>query len=177
MSNHLKLLLYILFVVAIFYFIQNRFNFFDVKFTEEPEEESNSQGNEEMKPNKNSNVQIYNTNQSIILINTEVADDNLERTLGLSGRRELGEYNGMLFVFDVEGGYPFWMKDMYIPIDMIFIDSKGFIVDIHDNLQPCKSNYCPNIVAAKPFKYVLEVNAGFVNTNMITEGNSVIFEF
>jgi len=82
----------------------------------------------------------------------------------------------MLFVMEKEEISPFWMKDMLISLDMLFIDSEGFIVDIKEGLKPCESIYkCPNIYSGAPFKYVLEVNSGFVRINRVVVGNSMIF--
>ena len=59
----------------------------------------------------------------------EVADTDASRTLGLSGRDSLDSGAGMLFTFDAPGIYPFWMKDMKFPLDMVWIDS-GKVVDV-----------------------------------------------
>lgn len=49
-----------------------------------------------------------------------IADTDEKRTKGLSGRDNLAQDQGMLFLFDKPGNYPFWMKDMRFPIDIIF---------------------------------------------------------
>jgi len=178
MSNQLKLLIYILMVVAIFYFVQDRFHIFDIKF--DNGEVNNSididEGNQELDINKieDDYLEIYNSNGDIVRVNIEVAQDIQERSLGLSNRKYLGDYDGMLFIFDVMGSYPFWMKDMLIDLDMIFIDDKGFIVDIREDLKPCNADFCPNVISNQPFKYVLEVNNGFCKLNSIVIGNSLI---
>ena len=78
----------------------------------------------------------------------------------------------MLFVFKEEGYYPFWMKDMKFPLDIIWInDSK--VIDITYGAQTEGSTptniYRPN----NPVKYVLEVNAGFALENNIRIGDPV----
>ena len=156
MNSQLKLILYILLVVSIFYFIQNKFSIFDIKLSD-------------------NTVEIFNSDGKTIIVNVELADTVLARSNGLSGRKELGEYNGMLFIMDEEDISPFWMKDMYITLDMIFIDSRGYVVDIKENLSICESDYCPNILSEKPFKYVLEVNGNFCLSNRVGVGNTVIF--
>lgn len=168
MNNQLKLLLYIVFVAAIFFFVQDRFSLFDVEFLSGEESKEQVQGEE------SEYVDIYNIDGNVIRVNIEVADDEFERESGLSNRRYLGDYDGMLFVFESSGGYPFWMKDMLIPLDVIFIDADGFIVDVRENLKPCNADFCPNVVSNIPFKYALEVNGGFVESNGVVVGNSVI---
>lgn len=174
MSNHLKLLFYIIFVAAIFFFVQNKFNLFEVKFLD-GEKQSSAEENETtgLTPFK-PHIEVYNEDQNVVRINIEVADEEYERNLGLSGRNELGDYSGMLFIFNTEGGYTFWMKEMLIPLDIIFIDAQGFIVDIKEELEPCTVNYCPKILSNNPFKYALEVNSGFAKTNSVVVGNSVV---
>ncbi|OGC36118.1 hypothetical protein A2369_00320 [candidate division WS6 bacterium RIFOXYB1_FULL_33_15] len=171
MNSQLKLILYILLVVSIFYFIQNKFSIFDIKLSDDV----NKEQNEEEVINKDNTVEIFNSDGKTIIVNVELADTVLARSNGLSGRKELGEYNGMLFIMDEEDISPFWMKDMYITLDMIFIDSRGYVVDIKENLSICESDYCPNILSEKPFKYVLEVNGNFCLSNRVGVGNTVIF--
>ena len=75
-------------------------------------------------------------------------------------RKELDKNKGMLFIFDKEGIYPFWMKNTLIPLDIIWIDSNDKVVFISQNVQPCKNLICPSIFPTVKAKYVLEVNAG-----------------
>lgn len=172
MNGSIKLLLYIIFVAVIFLFVQDRFNIFDVDFRdtgskEKVEEEKEVDGVE--------SVELYNEDGKSVLVTVEVADTELLRMTGLSGRRNLGDYEGMLFIMESEAISGFWMKDMYIGLDIIYIDSKGFIVDIKENLKPCEENYCPTVYSNEPFKYVLEVKEGFSEINRVRVGNSVIF--
>jgi len=171
MNSSLKILLYIVFVAAIFYFVQERFNFFEISFRDERnQEDTRNEGIVE-----ESKVEIYNEDGEPIVVKVELAQTDDQKRVGLSGRRSLGDYEGMLFVMDEVGIHAFWMKDMLIPLDIIFIDSKHFIVDIKENVQPCGSGYCPNIYSESPFLYVLEVNAGFTKSNKIVVGNSMVF--
>ena len=175
MSNQLKLLLYIFFVVAIFWFVQSKFHIFDIKLgniaqeeTSEPEENNSS------KEEPSNYVEIILGANKSVKVNVELADSESERQAGLSFKKYLGDYDGMLFVFSTETNTPFWMKDMQIPIDMIFFDAQGFIVDTKEALAPCTSTYCPSIYSAKSYMYVLEVNSGFVERNNIEIGGSIV---
>src|SRR5919109_2766517 len=101
-------------------------------------------------------------------VHIDVADDAQERNRGLMFRKSLESNNGMLFVFEEPGNLSFWMKNTYIPLDMIFIDKDLRIVDIKENVQPCiHEDPCPSYSSKEPAKYVIEVYAGFTKQNKI----------
>ncbi|MDO8601220.1 MAG: DUF192 domain-containing protein [bacterium] len=83
-----------------------------------------------------------------------------ERESGLMFRESLAPDNGMLFIFQEEGEYPFWMKDTLIPLDIIWLDKDGKVVFMAKNMEPCQTNLCLPIDPDKKAKYVLEVNGG-----------------
>ncbi len=172
MNTQLKILLYIGLVVGIIYFLQTKYSLFDISF-DKPLVESKKEEVED--DSKESSLEILNSEGQKIFVTLEIADTQELRKLGLSGRQELGDYQGMLFIFDTQGEYSFWMKDMYLPLDIIFINYAGYIVDFKKELQPCKENECFSIMSDKPFMYALEVNSGFVEINKIKVGNAVIF--
>ena len=183
MNNHLKLILYIVMIVGIFMFVQDRFDIFEVTFRDEVVEEIKEIANIESKiednsvENVNDNeqyVEISISNGLSVRVNVDIADTDLKRSRGLSGRKYLGDYEGMFFIFDSEVINPFWMKDMLIPLDILFIDSDNYIVDIREIQQPCVDSYCPSISSKESFQYVLEVNSGFCEENRIEEGYHVV---
>ena len=88
----------------------------------------------------------------------EVADDPRERETGLMYRESLDPYRGMVFVFPTEQVHSFWMKNTYIPLDMIFINRELQVVGVVANAEPLTLD--PRSVGA-PSTYVVEVNAGF----------------
>lgn len=177
MSNQLKLFLYIVFVVGIFLLIQNKFQIFDVELIngdQKTDEEQSSNETHDTEVSEDNYVEIVVDATKSVKVNVELADTEEERRLGLSFRQYLGDYDGMLFVFGSDVSSPFWMKDMKIPLDIIFVDSNYFIVDIKEAQAPCTSTYCPNIYSSAPFRYVLEVNSGFVEKNGITQDGSLV---
>lgn len=89
----------------------------------------------------------------------EVADTPEGRAEGLMFRESLEPDKGMLFVFDQESEYGFWMKNTIIPLDIIWINSDGEVVFISKETQPCDES-CPSIRPDRRAKYVLELNAG-----------------
>lgn len=106
-----------------------------------------------------------------IPIYVSVADTVEERQHGLSDITSLPERNGMLFVFDREGSYGFWMKDMLIPLDILWIDDELRVVHIERNVRP--DSYPTMFSSPEPARFVLEVNAFFVSTFNIHEGDKV----
>ena len=102
------------------------------------------------------------SNTSTILINGKSFEIELAITLeekikGLSGRKSLSKNSGMLFIFDKQGIYSFWMKDTFIKLDIAWI-SNGTIVHIERDINP---NTYPSTFSSKDnSRYVLEVNAG-----------------
>jgi uncharacterized membrane protein (UPF0127 family) len=63
------------------------------------------------------------------------------------------------------------MKNTLIPLDMIFVDSSSKIIDIKENVPPCKQEECPSYPSREPAQYVLEVNAGFVQEKGVKIGD------
>lgn len=98
--------------------------------------------------------------QRIQLIAT--ADSAEERAQGLSGRTSLGQNEGMWFVFDKEGYYPFWMPEMNFGLDIIWVDKDYRVADIARDVPPAKPGETnpPRYTNQRLAKYVLEVNAG-----------------
>lgn len=94
----------------------------------------------------------------------EIAQTAAERQKGLMDRNFLPSQSGMLFVFEEEKPYGFWMKNTLIPLDMIWLDSNKKVVDIAHGAQPCGEensaiNKCPSYTPSTPALYVLEINA------------------
>jgi uncharacterized membrane protein (UPF0127 family) len=113
-----------------------------------------------------------------VVFTVEIADSDEERALGLMYRTSLAPYAGMYFIFekDIQGG--FWMKNCEIPLDMLFIDSEGKIIDIRENVRPCKEldpaqTVCPSYSPNSPYRYVLEINSGAAKKNSIKLGDNL----
>tara|TARA_B100001179_G_scaffold224808_1_gene203955 strand:- start:398 stop:868 length:471 start_codon:yes stop_codon:yes gene_type:complete len=103
----------------------------------------------------------------------EIADTEIEREKGLMHRKEMGVENGMLFIFpDEYVERNFWMKNTYIPLDMIFLNDRGVITHIHRNALPLDETV---ISSNGPAAGVLEVNAGQSDTNNFEVGDQTNF--
>lgn len=110
-------------------------------------------------------------------IHVEIAKTESDREKGLGGRAGLAVDGGMLFVFDSKGVSPtFWMKDMEIPLDIIWIKD-GKIVKIDKNVAappPGTADKALTVYSpGQPIDYVLEVNGGYADGNGIKVGDSV----
>jgi len=113
---------------------------------------------------------IGNPDGSSIDVTVEIANNTATRTKGLMGRKTLGEYEGMLFVFDSSARHSFWMFNTTIPLDAIHISENGTIVEVIE-MEPCGIN-CTSYVPQNESKYVLEVNRGFSKRHGIVAGKS-----
>ena len=90
---------------------------------------------------------------------------------GLIGRERLGENEGTLYVFQMDDpGRLFGTKGMTFPIDIIWINSAKQVVHIHKNVPP---DYNGDLKSLWPSRYVLEVNAGYVDTYGIKTGDKL----
>ena len=114
---------------------------------------------------------------SDIRITVEIADDNEKITKGLMFREGLPDKHGMLFVFEEERKYQFWMMNMKFNIDIIWLDEDGKVVYVVEGAEPCIDEAHISLCAYKPdetAKYVLEVNSGFVKKYGISENSRMI---
>jgi len=87
----------------------------------------------------------------------EVAADDASRERGLMDRRYMAADHGMLFEFDRDAPVAFWMKNTYIPLDMIFIASSGVVTHVAANAEPLSERIIPS---GGPCVAVLELNGG-----------------
>ena len=119
---------------------------------------------------------IYKTRDVTIrgyTIHTLVADTQPLQNLGLGGRDGLEEGQGMLFVFDRDGIYRFWMKDMRFSIDIIWISGDKRIIYMAQDIAP--STYPEPFGPHNTARYVLEVPANDAVTHDFRIGDPVSF--
>lgn len=111
-----------------------------------------------------------------VAITLELALTPEEIETGLMFRPALPGDRGMLFIFAQERVPSFWMKNTLIPLDLVFIDSSGIVVDVIAEAQPCSAEPCPQYVPDHPARAVLELAAGQAAALGITEGLEIEFE-
>ena len=105
-------------------------------------------------------------------IMAKVADNDASRIEGLLGWTNIDDETGMLLDFILEGNYAIHMQGMKFPIDAIWIDSKGAVRQIYDDIQPDSGQIYPSTF---PCRYCLEVKAGFCKKFGVKIGQSVSF--
>lgn len=108
---------------------------------------------------------------SDVPVRVEIADSQAERVQGLSGREALTGVDGLLFVHEEAGYHSIWMKDMYFPIDIIWISEDLEVVGIEKNISP---DTFPRVFRpAAPVKYIIETNVHFSDTYSLKAGDAV----
>ena len=110
------------------------------------------------------------TKAGVHVFSVEMATTEEEKTTGLMYRKELPEGKGMLFDFSPEQQVSMWMKNTYIPLDMIFIRADGRILRIAENTEPLSTKIIPSRGLAKA---VLEVIGGTAQKYGIAPGDRV----
>ena len=110
------------------------------------------------------------TKTGVHVFSVEMATTEEERQQGLMYRKELPDGKGMLFDFSPEQQISMWMKNTYIPLDMIFIRADGRILRIAENTEPMSTKIISSGGLAKG---VLEVIAGTAQKYGIAPGDRV----
>ena len=103
----------------------------------------------------------------------ELATDDAQRARGLMFRRQMLDDWGMLFIYPQDGERSFWMKNTYMPLDMVFINSRGVVVGVVEHAEPM--TLTPRR-ARDVARYVLELKAGLAAKHGIYRGLRVKLE-
>lgn len=101
-------------------------------------------------------------------VSVEIAATFTQREVGLMNRQSLGEDAGMLFLFPRDVQYGFWMKNTYIPLDMLFIGRDGRIAGITAQTTPLSET---TLSSPGPVLGVLELNGGFAARHGVRPGD------
>jgi len=120
----------------------------------------------------------FSTSEAIIVtakgrfvITVEVAATEKQRSRGLQWRTSLAPDAGMLFDFRDDRRVVMWMRNTFLPLDMLFITADGHVVQVVENTEPRSLAY---IYSVQPVRAVLELNAGTVTRLDITSDTRVI---
>jgi uncharacterized membrane protein (UPF0127 family) len=109
-------------------------------------------------------------------VKLEVAVSEKERELGLMFRDNLPADEGMIFLFPQDDRWPFWMKNTFIPLDLIWLDDQGRVVDLLPEAPPCQHDPCPSYAPRAPARAVLELNGGAAAKHDVKLGSTLRFE-
>lgn len=132
--------------------------------------------------NNENNKKPYNYPDRLAIINSKgeahhfnviTAATPEQRAKGLMNVKHLDKDSGMLFLFEQPKQAKFWMKDTYIPLDILFINQKGVIVNIYENAKPLSLDH---ISSEGMVSRVLEINGGQSKQLNIEEGDVVVLQ-
>lgn len=121
-------------------------------------------------PNRE-HIPIHFPNQK--QLDVAISNTEKQRNLGLGFVYKMSDKNGMLFLFKKSDWYTFWMKNMFIPIDIVFMNENKIVTDIYKNVLP--SSFPRIYSPSKKVKYVLEINSGNSTKLGIKVGQKINF--
>ena len=96
---------------------------------------------------------------------------------GMMFRESVPDGTGMLFIHSQPGKYPYWMYQVKIPLDILWLDGSRRIVEISEATPPChtKASECPTFGGHAQARYVLELGAGQVKRHNLRLGDTLAF--
>ncbi|SUZ92483.1 uncharacterized protein METZ01_LOCUS45337 [marine metagenome] len=121
---------------------------------------------------KKSSLIVSTSKKTCYLLSIWVAHSIKEKARGLMYVRNMPEQSGMLFVYTESDQRSMWMKNTYIPLDIIFIKNSETISSIARNTEPLSLK---NIRSTEPVNYVLEINAGMTKKMGIVPNDKVFW--
>ncbi|MCS7315386.1 MAG: DUF192 domain-containing protein [Bryobacterales bacterium] len=110
-------------------------------------------------------------------IRVEVMTHPTDMMRGMMFRDSLEPDRGMLFIHGSPGNYPYWMYQVRIPLDIIWLDERRRIVEIYANAPPCrtKASECPSYGGNQKALYVLELAGGMAEKYGLRIGDVLVF--
>lgn len=118
-----------------------------------------------------SSLQIATPDARLHSFEIWVAEDDAHRARGLMYVKQLAADAGMLFIYPRSQPIAMWMKNTYLPLDMLFVDEDGRITRVVENTEPLSLD---TIASGGPVRAVIELNAGTAARLKIREGARVI---
>jgi len=110
------------------------------------------------------------------IVNLELAATPEETTTGLMFRPALAADRGMLLLWPEEHLATIWMMNVLIPLDIVFLDDTGQVIELVVNAQPCSGEPCPRFTTSRPSQAVLEMAAGSVAAHGVEVGSRIDFD-
>jgi len=119
------------------------------------------------------NLQLIDSIGSVKkVIQIEIADNDFEHQTGMMYRKHMDTNKGMLFIFEEIKVRSFYMKNTYISLDIIYIDTENTIINIAKNAKPMNE---ASLFSNAPAKYVLEINAGLSDVWGLRKGDKISY--
>lgn len=107
-------------------------------------------------------------------IQVDLATTPAQQARGLMFVKTLPADRGMLFLFNADEQRPFWMKDCFISLDLVWLDENFTVVDISRNVPPCQADPCPNYFPSRPIRNVLEIQGGLAASHGLSIGDRLV---
>ncbi len=110
-------------------------------------------------------------------IHAELLTTPVQQQIGMMYRTKLDHDAGMLFVYPVPQAMPFWMHNVNLPLDIVFIGSDRKVVELVENAEPClgESGKCPTYGGRVGAQFVLEINGGDAAKHGVRLGTTISF--
>ena len=115
------------------------------------------------------NLQRVKLSAGMYQIDAQVALTPEQRQIGLMFRKDMPQYEGMIFVFEQPMQQCFWMKNTLLPLTAAFVADDGTIVNLADMKPQTTDAHC----SEKPVRYVLEMNKGWFEKKGIKAGTKL----
>jgi hypothetical protein len=109
-------------------------------------------------------------------VDLELATTPEETTTGLMFRPSLPADRGMLLLWSEERYATIWMMNVLVPLDIVFLDDAGKVIEVVAHARPCPAEPCPRFTPDEPSRAVLEMAAGNAAAHGITVGANIKFE-
>lgn len=107
------------------------------------------------------------------ILDVYLALDYEQKRRGLMFVREMPERTGMLFVYEDASVHSMWMKNTYIPLDIVFARADGTVSSVIHDAEPLSLR---SLSATEPVSYVLELNAGVARRLKIGAGSQLVWQ-
>ena len=124
-------------------------------------------------------VTFFQNNSTSVVMTCEVASSHEERLMGLMFREELSADEGMLFVYEYPHNVSFWMKNVLIPLDIIFLNESGAVINVEeaDVEIDVPAEELKSYFSDGPVLWVVEINQGLCKLYGIGVGTNVSIEY
>ena len=109
-------------------------------------------------------------------VDLELATTPEETTTGLMFRPSLPGDRGMLLLWSEERYATIWMMNVLVPLDIVFLDDAGEVIEIVADARPCAVEPCPRFTPDEPSRAVLELATGSAAAHGVAVGESIEFE-
>ncbi len=107
-----------------------------------------------------------------VCVDLEIADTQSARSYWLMFREDMPELSGMMFVFKEPWINMFWMKNTLLPLDILWVDKSGIVIDIQ-KADPCTQDPCDTYWPHQESLYVVELNQGISDKYRIVRGSHI----